>query len=211
MKTFLSSSFFGWKNEKRTYGEPNELFDALQVTLSHLVLNPLSPFALQISTSRGDYDIAKVYLWNLPFETIYRRAPESEQPTRASPTPSVILFPKLRSRSPDPEPEMYLDLHSLLHIRNFWRRHFTAREDATYYNMAESLVRMGRTPQKWDRALQESLVLSMDWVGHYSCLHKWPRKMEDFEDKQSCAEDWPDHGIDPLVCEGRLLLPFPRL
>jgi hypothetical protein len=59
--------------------------------------------------------------------------------------------------------------------------------------------------------LQESLVLSMDWVGHYSCLHKWPRKMEDFEDKQSCAEDWPDHGIDPLVCKGRSFLPFAHL
>jgi hypothetical protein len=32
--------------------------------------------------------------------------------------------------------------------------------------------------------------------------------MEDFEDKQSCAEDWPDPGIDPLVCRSRLRCPF---
>jgi hypothetical protein len=207
MKTFLSSSFFNWKDEKRTYGESNELFDALQVVLSHLVLNPLSPFALQIPTSRGDYDIAKVYLWNQPFETIYSRTPEPEQPTRASPVPSVVLFPKLKSRSPEPQREMHLDLHSVLHIRNFWRRHLVAKEDATYYNMVEKLVRMRRAPQKWDCALQEPLMLRTNWVGHYSCLHKWPKKMEDFEDKQSCAEDWPDHGIDPLVSKGSQL-PF---
>ena len=208
MREFLSSSFFDWKNEESTYGEPNELFDALQIVLSHLVLNPLSPFALQIPTSRGDYNLAKIYLWNLPFETIYRHAVEAEQPARKSPSPSIVLFPKLGSRSPEPEPEMHLDLHSLLHIRNFWRRHFTAKEEATYYNMAETMVRMGRPPQKWDHALQEPLVLNTKWVGHYSCLHKWPKKMEDFEDKQSCAEDWPDHGIDPLVCERCLLVFF---
>jgi hypothetical protein len=205
MKTFLSSSFFNWKDEKRTYGEPNELFDALQVVLSHLVLNPLSPFALQIPTSRGDYDIAKVYLWNRPLETIYSHAPEPEQPIRESHIPSVVLFPKLKSRSPEQEREMHLDLHSLLHIRNFWRRHFVAKEDATYYNMAETLTMMRRGPQKWDCALQEPLMLKRNWVGHYSCLHKWPKKMEDFEDKQSCAEDWPDHGIDPLVSKGSQL------
>ena len=200
MAKFLSSPFFDWKNDKSTCGEPNELFDALQVVLSHLVLNPRSPFALEIPTSRGDYDIAKVYLWNTSFETIYRGAPESHRPARVSPTPSVVLFPKLGSNSPEPEPEMQLDMHSLLHIRNFWRRHFT-EEDATYYNMAETLTTIGRGPQKWDHALQEPLMLNTKWVGHYSCLHKWPKKIEDFEDKQSCAEDWPDHGIDPLVCE----------
>ena len=206
MKKFLSSPFFAWKSKDRIYGQPNELFDALQVVLSHLVLNPLSPFALQIPTSRGDYDIAKVYLWNLPLETIYRRAPDSKQRAGRSPTLSVTLVPKLQSRSPAPEPEMHLDLHSLVHIRNFWRRHFTAKEDATYHNMTETLTKSRRAPRKWDRALQEPLRLEKNWVGHYSCLHPWPKKLDKFEEKQSCAEDWHDHGIDPLVRQGCPLL-----
>lgn len=200
MKKFLSSSFFNWKNGSTAYGDHNELFEALQLVLSHLVLNPISPFALQIPTSRGDYDVAKVYLWNLPLKTIYSRAHEVKQPARISSNPPIVIFPKLTSRSLELEPQMNLDLNSLLHIRNFWRRQFTAKEEATYYHMAEALARVGQAPTRWDQALQEPLTLNTNWVGHYSCLHKWPRKMEEFEDKQSCAEDWPDHDIDPLVC-----------
>lgn len=211
MQKFLSAPFFAWKDRNKPYGEPNELFDGLQIVLSHLVLDPYSPFALAVPTSRGDYDIAKVYLWDQPFETIYRRAPEPEPVTRASdsPAPSTVLFPKLKSRSPEPEPQMYLDLHSLLHVRNFWRRHFMAKEDATYFDMAEALMKMGNAPQKWHRGLQEPLVLETKWVGHYSCLHPWPKKLDKFEEKQCCAEDWHDHGIDPLVCDGYRLLSFP--
>jgi hypothetical protein len=209
MQKFLSVPFFAWKDRNKPYGEPNELFDGLQIVLSHLVLDPYSPFALAVPTSRGDYEIAKVYLWDQPFETIYRRAPEHEPVTHRSPTPSTVLFPKLKSRSPEPEPQMYLDLHSLLHVRNFWRRHFMAKEDATYFDMAEALVKMGNAPQKWHRGLQEPLALETKWVGHYSCLHPWPKKIDKFEEKQCCAEDWHDHGIDPLVCDGYPLLSFP--
>jgi hypothetical protein len=208
MKKFLSAPFFAWKDRNKPYGEPNELFDGLQIVLSHLVLDPYSPFALTVPTSRGDYEIAKVYLWDQPFETIYRRAPEREPGTHHSPIPSPILFPKLKSRSPEPEPPMYLDLHSLLHIRNFWRRHFMAKEDATYFDMAEALIKTENAPQKWHRGLQEPLVLETKWVGHYSCLHPWPKKIDKFEETQCCAEDWHDHGIDPLVCVGRTLLSF---
>src|ERR1700730_13739584 len=77
-----------WKDRNKPYGEPNELFDGLQIVLSHLVLDPYSPFALAVPTSRGDYEIAKVYLWDQPFETIYRRAPEREPATHHSPIPS---------------------------------------------------------------------------------------------------------------------------
>jgi hypothetical protein len=104
---------------------------------------------------------------------------------------------------------MYLDLHSLLHIRNFWRRHFMAKEDATYFDMAEALMTMGNAPQKWHQGLQEPLVLETKWVGHYGCLHPWPKKLDKFEEKQCCAEDWHDRGIDPLVCDGCRLLSFP--
>ena len=211
MQKFLSAPFFAWKDINKPYGEPNELFDGLQIVLSHLVLDPYSPFALAVPTSRGDYNIAKAYLWDQPFETIYRHAPEPEPVTRASdsPAPSTVLFPKLKSRSPEPEPQMYLDLYSLLHVRNFWRRHFMAKEDATYFDMAEALIKMGNAPQKWHRGLQEPLVLETKWVGHYSCLHPWPKKLDKFEEKQCCAEDWHDHGIDPLVCDGYRLLSFP--
>jgi hypothetical protein len=211
MQKFLSAPFFAWKDINKPYGEPNELFDRLQIVLSHLVLDPYSPSALEVPTSSGDYDIAKVYLWDQPFETIYRHVPEPEPATRVSnsPAPSTVLFPRLKSRSSEPEPQMYLDLHSLIHVHNFRRRHFMAKEDATYFDMADALIKMGNAPQKLHRGLQEPLVLETKWVGHYSCLHPWPKKLDKFEEKPCCAEDWHDHGIDPLVCHGYQLLAFP--
>ena len=84
-----------------------------------------------------------------------------------------------------------------------------AKEDATYFDMAEALMKVGNAPQKWHRGIQEPLLLETKWVGHYSCLHPWPKKLDKFEEKQCCAEDWHDHGIDPLVCDGYRLSPFP--
>ena len=200
MTQFLKCSFFA--HNQGQYGKLNDLFDALQLVFSHLVLNPISAFAINIPTSREDYNIAKVYLWNEPFETIYRRDSEAEQHTLTSLSPSLSLFPKLKS--PEPEPKMFLDLHALLHIRNFWRRHLTENDnngngENTYWNMAQSLVKLAKAPDKWDQALHEPLVLRTTWVGHYSCVYNWPKKLEGLEEIQSCAQDWNNTSIDPLV------------
>ena len=202
MTLFLKSSFFAENHGQ--YGKPNDLFDALQLIFSHLVLNPISAFATSIATSREDYDIAKVYLWNKPFDTIFRRdlEAEAERSVRAGCSPFLPLFPKLRS--PESEPEMLLDLHTLLHLRNFWRRHLTESDyngngENTYWNMAQGLVKLGKTPKRWDRSLHEPLVLERNWVGHYSCIYNWPRKGEVLKEIQSCAQDWNNTSVDALV------------
>ncbi len=202
MTLFLKSSFFADNQDQ--YGKPNDLFDALQLIFSHLVLNPISAFAISIATSREDYDIAKIYLWNKPFETIFRRdhKTEAEQSARASRNPSLSHFPKLRS--PESEPEMLLDLHTLLHLRNFWRRHLTESDnngngENTYWNMTQGLVKLGKIPKRWARALNEPLVLETNWVGHYSCIYNWPKKAEVLKEVQSCAQDWNNTSIDSLV------------
>ena len=90
---------------------------------------------------------------------------------------------------------MHLNLHSLLHICSFWHRQFIAKEDVTYYERIQTLIKMGRTRKKWDPTLQEPLELATQLVEHHSCLHPRPTKLDTFEEKQSCAEDRHDHGL----------------
>lgn len=73
-----------------------------------------------------------------------------------------------------------------------------APEDRTYAEMALNLGSVRYTPKPWDKPLKAPLVLDTRWVGHYSCLHPWPKTAEELEEFQSCAEDWNDH-TNPLV------------
>lgn len=189
-------------NEKSKYGRPHLLFDTLQIILSHLVLSQRSPVLLSIQSSRDNYDLARVYNYNKPLVMLLERLycePEKSQ-TQFKSTRSR----KLRSSTPEPaKPRYKLDVHTLLHIRNFWQRH--SADDVqgigenTYASMARSLVALGKTPQKWDHPLQEQIPLFTKWYGHYSCLHPWPRSRQDLEERQSCAEDWKH--IDPMMLE----------
>ena len=190
MLTLLSSPFHG--HETSTFGQQNTLFDALQLLFSHLVLDPISPMALSTSSSRADYDLQRVYNWNRPFETLYQRLS-----TAIRPQPRILLFPKL---SPEPEATMFLDLHTLLHIRNFWRRQLTAEQEGTYAQMATKLSRVGHGPKRWDQPLDWPLKVSRIWFGHYSCLHPWAKSRWDLEERQTCAEDW--EGVDALFSFG---------
>ena len=195
MKVFLESPLFA--HLAYPPGQPNRLFDVLQLVLSHLVLNPPSSFGFEFPTSSTDYHLERVYNWHGDFQTLYRRVPSAEQPAPAD--RNLPIFPNMKS--PELEPQMQLDSHTLLHIRNFWRRHFSMHSEdgaVTYANMAMKLGSRGSRPTEWDRALQNPLVPNGRWVGHYSCLHPWPKSRQDMEARQSCAEDWID-GVDPLV------------
>lgn len=118
-----------------------------------------------------------------------------------------------RSAAPEPpEFKLELDMHTLLHIRNFWHRHLIDStkgfSDAksrwmgedTYSKMANKLLQMGITPKKWDKPLKsEPSPVASEWHGHYSCIHPWPKTVRDLEERQTCAEDW--NSVDPLVSE----------
>lgn len=198
----MSCSLYG--GEKRKYGQPNFLFDTLQVVLSHLVLSPQSPVLAKIPSSRDSYDLARVCNYNKPLTTILQLVEEEQeeiqQPFRSR------RFPNLKSPSSTPpprEPQYRLDMHTLLHIRNFWQRHFTEDRhgigENTYSTMVRSLLASGITPREWDQPLQEFSPFDKNWYGHYSCTHPWPKNRQDLEERQSCAEDWKS--VDPMTLE----------
>ncbi len=210
MVTFLSTPFFPTKHLAR-YGQPHILFDVLQLVFSYLLLSPTSQMAHAVRSSRENYDLARVYNWRLPFATLYRRAPETDldQPVRSS-TRSTRALQRILPQVPKPEFE--LDSHALVHIRNFWHRHLVENHHSshgfnqtsttaenTYARMASNLAEIGSTPKKWDKPLSDEGLLDVaeEWHGHYSCLHPWPKKRQQLEEMQTCAEDW--RVVDPLV------------
>lgn len=178
---FLSSPFYSYGTGP--YGRPNCLFDALQIVFSHLVFNPKSEFAnptdfpYRLRSSRDDYDLSIVYLYNSPLRTIW--------------------YQKFSGEGESQEQSMELDLHGLLHVRNFWHGHLAsvatsmyAQAPQTYGKMASTLAERGLAPQEWARAIQQSSSFPPRWYGHYSCTHVNPRKLMDIEEHQTCAEDW---------------------
>lgn len=131
----------------------------------------------------------------MPFNTILEDCtPQAPNSTR---------FPGLK------RPRRFnVNMHTLLHIRNFWQRHFS--EDSTtaptqgigentYTSMARNLVTIDKIPRKWDAPLDVPRPAHLKWIGHYSCLHPWPKSRESLEEQQSCAEDWDK--IDPMTLE----------
>lgn len=198
----MSCSLYG--SEKRKYGQPHLLFDTLQVSLSHLVLSPSSPVLTKIPSSRDNYNLAKVYNYNKPFGTMLKVLEEEHEETLQPFTSS--RFPNLRSPSPTPDPEeprYRLDMHALLHIRNFWQRHFAddvrGIGENTYVSVMKSLSASGMGPREWDQPLHHQAPLNTNWYGHYSCLHPWPKQRQDLEERQSCAEDWET--ADPMTLD----------
>lgn len=191
MEEFLSSPFFAYG--RFTYGEPNRLFAALQIVFSHLVLHPSSNFAATVRASREDYDLAIVYLYDVPLRTIYQ-----SQPTQ--------LESDVRQKNEK------LDLDDLLHVRNFWHGHLAyevtkmyAGALPTYAEMAHSLVERNHAPRQWDKPFQLSSEVLPRWFGHYSCTHPTPRKIIDIEEHHTCAEDWiiqyGSKGVHPLTLD----------
>lgn len=57
-------------------------------------------------------------------------------------------------------------LRSLLHIRNFWKRHLTNPDEATFYHTFKKLS-PGRRPQAWAPDLSTNTDLGTHWLGYY--------------------------------------------
>jgi hypothetical protein len=189
MEEFLSSPFYAYGTAG--FGRPNELFAALQIVFSHLLLHPDSNFATTVRASRENYDLKITYLHDVPLKTIWH--PQE---------------PPLGDSAPQ-RSSMKLDLEALLHMRNFWHAHLAYKASGlyadaaiTYGEMARALVLRNHAPQKWDGAFQGFSDIAPHWFGHYSCTHPNPRKIQDIEEHQTCAEDWINqygkHGVHPL-------------
>ena len=212
MHTFLSSAFYNFGAHK--YGETNMLFDALHLTFSYLLLSRRSKMANTISNGRDRYDITIVYNWNKDFSTLFARLPPDQQTIKPNGT---SLFPGLKGLKVALI-KYNLDMHSLLHVRNFWHSHMLDRsrvyEDhayssaITYSSMTKGLAALGHMPRQWTRPLQTSFAGSIPmltrWHGHYSCMHHWPTTVKDLSDRQTCAEDWDN--VDPMVTVDLVLM-----
>ena len=207
IRIFLSCFLFPCRGQR--YGQRHPLFDALQLVLSYLLLSPRSQMAHIVKSSRANYDLAVVYLWNKPLVPLYNVSTVAETTVeQKSDTPGARrssrkkAVPRMRTR-----PMYELDTHALLHIRNFWHRHLidgpqgfgsTGITENTYGKMMNDLMRAGLIPKKWDRPLKDGdLPIATQWSGHYSTLAQWPKKKQELEEVQSLAEDWDK--IDPLV------------
>ncbi len=192
------------------FGEPHTLFDCLQLTFSYLLLSPAYPMAHAVKTGRDKYDIEKVYNWNKDFTTLCTlHEDQLYDGARRLTYPWRLGYQKLRGQWPI----FKLDMHSLLHIRNFWHRHLlddghelqntTGFGESTYSTMANGLTELGHIPRPWTARLRQWNTSSDGarmgkWIGHYSCIHgPWPKTRKDLADRESCAEDWDK--VDPLV------------
>jgi hypothetical protein len=116
--------------EKRFPKPPSDSFLAVQLSLTHLALDPERNYR----SRRTDYDIAVVYKYD-----------SSDHP---------IFFLKRVSLEP------------LLHIRNFWKRHLTNRDEATFYDSFTSLPE-SRRPKPWTCELTTAPILGKRWLGDY--------------------------------------------
>ena len=196
MVHFLSTPLYS-RDENLIYGRSHKLFDTLQVVFSYLVLNR-SAMAFQVGRDKSDYDLEKVYNYDQSHALLYTHLPEPEREPRPSPHP---MFPNLRRESPPPEIKLELDMHTLLHIRNFWHRHLTESKamggEETYSAMSANLAKAGVTPKAWTKPLQEPSKLATRWFGHYSCIYPWPKTSKALREKESEAEVWDV--VDPLV------------
>ena len=198
MHEFLSSPFFAYGIA--TYGKQNQLFAALQLVFSHLILHPDSEFAIPsdfaapIKASRKNYDLTVVYLYGTTLKTLYQ------------PEVAALEDPGLGNRS------SILNLDALLHIRNFWHGHLASTANSmyadaalTYGEMARLLVMQGHGPTQWDGPFAQPPSISSHWFGHYSCTHPTPRKIMDIEEHQTCAQDcihqYGNHGVHPLAID----------
>ena len=69
-----------------------------------------------------------------------------------------------------PTPPIFLpkrvSLESLLHIRNFWKRHLTNSDEATFYDSFRALSANQR-PKAWSVDLTTVLSLGTHWLGYY--------------------------------------------
>ena len=227
----------------QSVGVNSELFSALQVTLSYLVLSPNLHLTPWIRSDRDRYLLAQVYCWNQPLVTLWRKKKTDHDGDTLMTEPVQDLaremqtadqtlrpfsrFPNLRR--PQPRIEVIevdrvayeLDMHTLLHIRNFWQRHLiseTMRDDDaasehTYTAMMDFIVtaqsirgknadKLRMLPSQWDEQLQDCSIssgnqLRPQWLGHYTCVHPWPKNEAGLKEAQTCAEKWTE--ADPLV------------
>lgn len=60
--------------------------------------------------------------------------------------------------------EVYME--PLLHIRNFWKRHLTNPDEATFYASFRGLS-SGRRPHAWSSDLNARTDLGKNWLGYY--------------------------------------------
>ncbi|OJD13084.1 hypothetical protein AJ78_06422 [Emergomyces pasteurianus Ep9510] len=93
--------------------------------------------------------------------------------------------PVPRITASDDEEE--IDLHQLLHIRNFWKRHLTNPDEDTFYRSYRNIPEIMR-PKTWEEGFGNENSLENRWLGYYSCIHPLPITSTDLQERQTCAD-----------------------
>lgn len=57
-----------------------------------------------------------------------------------------------------------VDLKALLHIRNFWQRHFTSPLEDTFLNSYQSMT---ERPDTWISPFEQGDIFKTFWLGYY--------------------------------------------
>ena len=188
---FMSCPSYGCSSKKGS--RPNRRFDTLQVSLSHLVLSRRSQIQRQLLPSRYNYDIGQVYNFNKPFALVATRLPDTSSKD-AERQKKKRMSTSIDPHAPAFATRYYVDVHSVLHIRNFWQRHLNDDSNdpgsKTYSEMAENIAIKGLTPQQWNQPLYMRSEFSLNWLGHYICVHPWPKTRQELDERQTGAEAW---------------------
>lgn len=207
MKSLLSAPFFS-HGGRGNFGKPEPLFDALQLTFAFLLFSPRYPLAKIVAFTRSDYDIARVYNWNAPFQTLFKRLPVPQ------PHPAFPNLSRLPSIGGVTVYEYLLNTNDLLHIRNFFQRHMVHDSmgkhwmgeipEETFYRSNNKLMELGHIPKPWTAPLQDldanlDGILNGSWVGFYSTVRGWPEKKRDLLELQTDAFDYSQ--VDPLTLQ----------
>ena len=151
-----------------------KLFEALRLSLSYLFLNPRNEFLCR-AVKQTNYDIGRVYLYESKFEIIVQVGTSFQN--------------------------LIIKMDDLIHILNFWNYQLSSGNATAYGHMAIALAAQGRIAKSWSKPLQTFQLkdISAKWIGHYTCLHPYPKNKSDMAERQTCAEDWSS--ANPLVLD----------
>ncbi|CAG8043718.1 unnamed protein product [Penicillium olsonii] len=191
-------------------GKPSDLFYGLQLCLSGVALDR----EVTCCCRRTDYDVETIYSIPKGFlpsndaddefadfngstsseSTGYGSSVESnELDEPGADVDQVDSNGSETSEHPvsDNKPRPYidhldLDLPKLLQIRSFWQRHLLSPSENTYEESYSGLPEILK-PGVRKNDISKSSTLSTSWIGYYSCIHPFPRTIEELENRQTCG------------------------
>ncbi|KKY25735.1 putative soluble quinoprotein glucose dehydrogenase [Phaeomoniella chlamydospora] len=158
---FFRNSLSKCRPKSRIHG----LSITIRLTLSYLLLDPTHSYLAKMADS-SNYDVTKIYLFEMPFSTICTYEERNH--------------------------DFVLNKEDLVHILNFWNYHLCGSNQLSYRYMADKLAEKNRLARPWSEPLQAFHInfVPTRWIGHYTCIHPLPSRRDILEEIQTCGETW---------------------